>query len=35
MLGYALMDTVMFFATFGIGRSASRWKGRWKRKGVR
>jgi hypothetical protein len=25
----------MFFATFGIGRSASRWKGRWKRKGVR
>ena len=35
LLGYALMDAVMFFATFGIGRSASRWKWRWWRRGVR
>lgn len=34
LLGYGLMNLVMFFATFGIGRSAGRLKGRWRR-GVR
>jgi hypothetical protein len=31
LLGYGLMDVVMFFATFGIGRSAGRLRGRWRR----
>jgi hypothetical protein len=34
LLGYSLMNVVMFYATFGIGRSLGRRRGKW-RKGVR
>ena len=34
LLGYSLMNLVMFYATFGIGRSVGRRKSQW-RKGAR
>ena len=34
LLGYSLMNLVMFYATFGIGRSVGRRKSQW-RKGTR
>jgi hypothetical protein len=34
LLGYGLMNLVMFYATFGIGRSLGRHRSKW-RKGVR
>jgi hypothetical protein len=34
LLGYGLMNVVMFYATFGIGRSLGRRRSKW-RKGAR
>jgi len=34
LFGYGLMDLVMFYATFGIGRSIGQRRNRWRR-GVR